>query len=119
MGRAASGKGTLGKRLAASFGLRHLDTGLIYRAVAKAVLDAGEPLGDVACAARAARALDPSQFDEKTLKSHQVGEAAPVVRRSPEVRAALLDFQRDFGRRGLAPCSTAAISGRHFPRCRR
>lgn len=97
-GPAASGKGTLGKRLAGHYGLRHLDTGLIYRAVAKAVLDAGEPLGDVACAGRAARALDPSRFDEKALKSHQVGEAASVVSAIPEVRAALLDFQRDFGR---------------------
>src|SRR5206468_8207759 len=85
-GPAASGKGTLGKRLAVHFGLRHLDTGLIYRAVAKAVLDAGEPLGDVACAGRAARALDPSRFDEKALKSHQVGEAASVVSAFPEVR---------------------------------
>jgi CMP/dCMP kinase len=97
-GPAASGKGTLGKRLAGHYGLRHLDTGLIYRAVAKAVLDAGEPLNDVACAGRAARALDPSAFDEKVLKSHQVGEAASVVSAIPEVRAALLDFQRDFGR---------------------
>src|ERR1700754_4778489 len=97
-GPAASGKGTLGKRLAAHFRLRHLDTGLLYRAVAKAVLDAGEPLGDVACAARAARALDPSAFEEKALKSHQVGEAASVVSAIPQVRAALLDFQRDFGR---------------------
>ena len=97
-GPAASGKGTLGKRLAAHFGLRHLDTGLIYRAVAKAVLDAGGPLGDEVSAVRAARALDPSAFDEKALKRHQVGEAASVVSAIPEVRAALLDFQRDFGR---------------------
>ena len=97
-GPAASGKGTLGKRLAGHYGLRHLDTGLIYRAVAQAVLDAGEPLGDAACAGRAARSLDPSQFDEKALKSHKVGEAASVVSAIPEVRAALLDFQRDFGR---------------------
>jgi cytidylate kinase len=97
-GPAASGKGTLGKRLAGHFGLRHLDTGLIYRAVAKAVLDAGEPLDDVTCAGRAARSLDPSAFDEKVLKSHAVGEAASVVSAIPEVRSALLDFQRDFGR---------------------
>ena len=97
-GPAASGKGTLGKRLAGHYRLRHLDTGLIYRAVAQAVLDAGAPLGDVACAGRAARALDPSQFDEKVLKSHRVGEAASVVSAIPEVRAAVLDFQRDFGR---------------------
>jgi CMP/dCMP kinase len=98
-GPAASGKGTLGKRLAAHFGLRHLDTGLIYRAVAKAVLDAGERLDDAACAGRAARSLDPASFDERALKSHAVGEAASVVSAIPEVRAALLDFQRDFGRK--------------------
>src|SRR5262245_41091820 len=98
-GPAASGKGTLGKRLASHFGLRHLDTGLIYRAVAQAVLDAGEPLNDVASAGRAARSLDPSAFDEKVLKSHAVGEAASVVSAIPEVRAALLDFQREFGRK--------------------
>lgn len=97
-GPAASGKGTLGKRLAAHFGLRHLDTGLIYRAVAKAVLDAGQPLDDATCAGRAARSLDPAQFDDRVLKSHQVGEAASVVSVFPEVRAALLDFQRSFGR---------------------
>ena len=98
-GPAASGKGTLGKRLAGHFGLRHLDTGLIYRAVAKAVLDAGEPLADAACAGRAARSLDPAAFDEKVLKSHAVGEAASVVSAFPEVRSALLDFQREFGRK--------------------
>jgi cytidylate kinase len=97
-GPAASGKGTLGKRLAGHFGLRHLDTGLIYRAVAKAVLDAGERLDDAACAGRAARALDPAAFDEQVLKSHAIGEAASVVSAIPAVRAALLDFQRQFGR---------------------
>ncbi len=97
-GPAASGKGTLGKRLAAHFGLRHLDTGLIYRAVAKAVLEAGAPLDDAVCAGRAARSLDPAGFDEKVLKSHKIGEAASVVSAIPEVRAALLAFQRDFGR---------------------
>jgi cytidylate kinase len=97
-GPAASGKGTLGKRLAARFGLRHLDTGLIYRAVAKAVLDAGHPLDDVPKAAMAAQTLDPASFDEKVLKSHAIGEAASVVSAIPEVRAALLAFQREFGR---------------------
>ena len=97
-GPAASGKGTLGKRLAAHYGLRHLDTGLLYRAVAKALLDEGTPLDDRAAAAAAARALDASAFDEKVLKSHAVGEAASLVSAIPEVRDALLDFQRDFGR---------------------
>ena len=64
-GPAASGKGTLGKRLAAHYGLRHLDTGLIYRAVAKALLDAGHELDDREQAVAAARALDSTQFDER------------------------------------------------------
>ena len=95
-GPAASGKGTLGKRLAAHYALRHLDTGLIYRAVAKMLLDAGHPLDDSARATAAARALDPARFDEQALKGHAVGEAASVVSAIPEVRAALLKFQRDF-----------------------
>jgi cytidylate kinase len=95
-GPAASGKGTLGKRLAAHFGLRHLDTGLIYRAVAKALLDAGHRLDDETCAVAAARALDPGAFDEKVLKGHAIGEAASIVSAIPQVRAALIAFQRDF-----------------------
>ena len=95
-GPAASGKGTLGKRLAAHFRLRHLDTGLIYRAVAKALLDAGRALDDRAQAVAAARALDPGAFDERVLKGHAIGEAASIVSAIPDVRAALLAFQRDF-----------------------
>jgi cytidylate kinase len=95
-GPAASGKGTLGKRLAAHYGLRHLDTGLIYRAVAKALLDAGRSPNDVAAAVAAAKALDPARFDEIALKSHAVGEAASIVSALPELRAALVAFQRDF-----------------------
>jgi cytidylate kinase len=95
-GPAASGKGTLGKRLAAHYGLRHLDTGLLYRAVAKAVLDAGHSPQDSPRAAAAAHALDPARFDEVALKSHAIGEAASVVSAIPEVRAALLTLQRSF-----------------------
>jgi CMP/dCMP kinase len=95
-GPAASGKGTLGKRLAAHYGLRHLDTGLIYRAVAKALLDAGHPLDDRERALAAAQALDPARFDEQALKDHAVGEAASIVSAIPQVRAALLAFQQDF-----------------------
>jgi cytidylate kinase len=95
-GPAASGKGTLGKRLAAHFRLRHLDTGLLYRAVAKALLDAGHRLDDQARAVGAARALDPAGFDESVLKGHAIGEAASIVSAIPEVRAALIAFQRDF-----------------------
>ena len=97
-GPAASGKGTLGKRLAAHFGLRHLDTGLLYRAVAKALLDAGEPLDAKVSAVAATAAIDPAAFDEGVLKGHAIGEAASIVSAIPEVRAALLAYQRDFAR---------------------
>jgi cytidylate kinase len=95
-GPAASGKGTLGKRLAAYYGLRHLDSGLLYRAVAKAVLDTGRSIGDRDAAIAAARALDPTQIDEVALKAPAVGEAASFISAVPEVRAALVAFQRDF-----------------------
>jgi cytidylate kinase len=95
-GPAASGKGTLGKKLAAHYGLRHLDTGLLYRAVAKSLLDAGRRPDDTDAAVAAAKALDPAKFDEKALKSAAVGEAASVVSAIPPVREALLAFQRDF-----------------------
>jgi len=98
-GPAASGKGTLGKRLASHYGLAHLDTGLIYRAVAKALIDAGQNPGDVKAAAAAAKALDPSHFDEVALKAHSISEAASIVSAIPEVRDALLAFQREFAAR--------------------
>jgi CMP/dCMP kinase len=95
-GPAASGKGTIGKRLAAHYGFRHLDTGLIYRAVAKALIEAGASLDDRKRAAAAAANLDPRQFDEQALKSHAVGEAASRISVIPDVRAALFNFQREF-----------------------
>jgi CMP/dCMP kinase len=95
-GPAASGKGTLGKRLAAHYGLRHLDTGLLYRAVAKALLDAGRQPGDAASAIVAAKSIDPARFDEVALKGYEVGEAASVVSAIAGVRAALFDFQQEF-----------------------
>src|SRR6476619_1675599 len=107
-GPAASGKGTLGKRLAAHYGLRHLDTGLIYRAVAKRMLDAGEALDSVDVAVKFASALDPATFDESALKRQNVGAAASIVSALPQVRAALLAFQREFGR----PPPGAVLDGR-------
>jgi cytidylate kinase len=97
-GPAASGKGTLGKRLAGHYGLPHLDTGLIYRAVAKALLEAGHSPEDRVRARAAAEALDPSRFDEAALKAQAVGAAASLVSAIPEVRSVVLAFQRDFGR---------------------
>src|SRR5690606_3332201 len=78
-GPAASGKGTLACRLAAHYGLNHLDTGLTYRAVAKALLDAGQPLDDEAIAEKVARALDLRTLDRQVLSAHDVGEAASRV----------------------------------------
>ncbi len=95
-GPAASGKGTIARRLAAHFGLPHLDTGLLYRAVARAVLDAGDPLADEAAALRAAQSLDTAHLDEARLRGRDMGEAASVVAAVPSVRAALKDFQRAF-----------------------
>lgn len=107
-GPAASGKGTIGKRLAAHYGLRHLDTGLLYRAVAKAVLDGGQTPDNVDAAVVAAKALDPSRFDEAALKGPAVGEAASFVSAIPQVRAALVKLQRDF----VATPPGAVLDGR-------
>jgi CMP/dCMP kinase len=98
-GPAASGKGTLAKRIAAHFGLACLDTGLLYRAVARDVLASGAALEDEAAAMTAARALDPATLSDPGLRLPGLGDAASVVARIPAVRAALLDFQRAFARR--------------------
>jgi len=98
-GPAASGKGTIAKQVAAIYGLHHLDTGLLYRAVAKAVLDAGHSPDDVARATAAAAALDPTKFDENALKAQKITEAASVVAAIPDVRQALINYQREFATR--------------------
>ena len=98
-GPAASGKGTLSRRLAAHFRLPHLDTGLLYRATAMALLGAGHRLGDAVQAVAAARGLALTDFDEAALRSHAIGEAASVVAAIPQVRAVLIKAQRDFAAR--------------------
>lgn len=98
-GPAASGKGTLARRLAAHFHLPHLDTGLLYRATACALLDEGLPLDDVEAAVAAARGLSLTEFDEARLRARNMGEAASVVAAMPPVRAALIDMQRNFAAR--------------------
>jgi cytidylate kinase len=95
-GPAASGKGTLGKRLAAHFGLAHLDTGLLYRAVARAMLDHGVSLDDAAEATALAAGLDVAGLDEERLRGPEMGEAASVVAAIPAVRTALIALQRRF-----------------------
>lgn len=98
-GPAASGKGTLGKRLAAHYGLHHLDTGLLYRAVAYELIEAGMPLTDEAGAAIAARKLDVADLDDEKLRGAEMGAAASKVAAFPMVRAALVQLQRAFAAR--------------------
>jgi cytidylate kinase len=98
-GPAASGKGTLAKRIAQHFGLAHLDTGLLYRAVARDVRKQGQALDDVAAATAAAGNLDPATLDDPALRDPGLGEAASIVARIPQVREAILAYQRDFAHR--------------------
>lgn len=95
-GPAASGKGTLARRIAAHYGYGCLDTGLLYRAVARDVLARNGSLEDEKLAAQLARTLDPASLDDAGLRLPGVGDAASVVAKFPAVRAALLDFQRNF-----------------------
>lgn len=95
-GPAASGKGTLARRLADHFNLPHLDTGLLYRAVARALIDSRTPLDDAAAATAAARGLKLTTFDPVRLKETGVGDAASKVAAIPSVREALLRLQKDF-----------------------
>ena len=95
-GPAASGKGTLARRLAERFGLAHLDTGKLYRATGFLVLDAGGDPADPVAAAAAARRVDPGILADPRLLGEAIARAASVVAAIPEVRAALLAFQRAF-----------------------
>jgi cytidylate kinase len=97
-GPAASGKGTLGKRLAEHYGFAHLDTGLLYRAVARVLLDRNIDLSDRDAATEVAQNLDVSHLeDDSRLRGAAMGEAASVVSAYQPVRDALLAFQRQFG----------------------
>ena len=96
-GPAAAGKGTLARRLAATLGLPYLDTGLLYRAVGRCVLDTGGDPADPSAAEAAARALLPADLERRDLRGPVADAAAAAVAAIPAVRAALLDFQRSFG----------------------
>ena len=95
-GPAASGKGTLGRRLAQELGLPHLDTGLTYRAVAHALMTANQPLDDEPTAIAAAKRVDLSLLDRSILSDHAIGSAASKVAAMSGVRKALVELQRQF-----------------------
>lgn len=98
-GPAASGKGTLAKRIAAHLGYAWLDTGLLYRAVARDLVRSGFRLDDAWAALAVTRGLDPATLSDPRLRGGAAGDAASVVAKIGQVRAALLAYQRDFARR--------------------
>jgi cytidylate kinase len=107
-GPAASGKSTLARRLAGHFALAFLDTGLLYRAVARALLDRGQAFGDATAAVATATALKPEDVEPGRLRGEGIGQGASIVAAVPAVRAALLPFQRRFGADGRG----AVLAGR-------
>lgn len=119
-GPAAAGKGTLSRRIAEAYGFHHLDTGLTYRATAKALLDADLPLNDEAIAEGVALNLDLRRLDRDILSAHHIGEAASKIAVMPAVRRALVEAQRSFSTRlpgtvldgrdiGTVVCPQAAV----------
>ncbi|MBZ0216565.1 MAG: (d)CMP kinase [Fimbriimonadaceae bacterium] len=97
-GPAASGKGTLARRLAKKYNLRYLDTGLLYRAVAHALISNNQDLHNEKLAVRAAKSIDVATLDSQTLRTRGVGEAASIVAGIPAVRTAILNLQREFAK---------------------
>ncbi|MBB4349143.1 MULTISPECIES: (d)CMP kinase [Rhizobiaceae] len=98
-GPAAAGKGTLSRQIAETYGFHHLDTGLTYRATAKALLDAGLPLDDETVAEKMAREVELAGLDRDTLSAHAIGEAASKIAVMPKVRRALVEAQKAFSTR--------------------
>ncbi|MBD9621466.1 (d)CMP kinase [Ensifer sp. ENS06] len=98
-GPAAAGKGTLSRRIAEEYGFHHLDTGLTYRATAKALLDGGLPLDDEAVAEKVAREVELAGLARSVLSAHAIGEAASKIAVMPAVRRALVEAQRAFSLR--------------------
>jgi cytidylate kinase len=110
-GPAAAGKGTLGRRLAEHFGLAYLDTGLIYRAIASKMLQRDLDPADPEAAA-VARTLSAEDLEDPALRGDEAAQAASQVAAIPDVRAAVLDFQRDFAAHPPGGARGAVLDGR-------
>ena len=111
-GPAASGKGTLARRLAEHLNLEYLDTGSLYRAVGMKIIYAGKDPSDLTTAIEAAKTIDVEDLANPRLRQERIGQAASVVSAFPEVRAALLEFQREFARKSLISGRGAVLDGR-------
>lgn len=111
-GPAGAGKGTLARRLAAEFQLAYLDTGLLYRAVGMHVVEMGGDPADPAAAIHAARHLELASLESPRLRDEIAGDAASKVAAIPDVRDALLKFQRDFAQTPPNPYKGAVLDGR-------
>ena len=111
-GTLASGKGTVARGLAQAYGLPHLDTGALYRAVAVRLLDAGADPANPDAAEKAAHLLDPAAIDETAIRTAEAGAAASVVAAQPRVRAPCSRCRSVLRSRRAARCSMVATSAR-------
>jgi cytidylate kinase len=111
-GTAASGKGTLARRLARHFGFAHLDSGSLYRLVALKLLRGGHHPGDEQSATAAARTIDPADARRHDLRAGELAEAASILAAFPRVRSALLDYQRAFAATPPGGAPGSVIDGR-------
>ena len=111
-GPAASGKGTLARRMSGHYGLAHLDTGMLYRGVAWIILEQGGDPADDGFAEAVARDFDLDAIADADIRTRRVGAAASVVAAKPAVRAALLEFQRRFAERPPNNAAGAVLDGR-------
>jgi CMP/dCMP kinase len=114
-GPAAAGKGTLARRVATTLGLPYLDTGLLYRAVGRRVLDVGADPADPVAAEAAARMLRADDLERPDLRGPEADAAAAAVAAIRGVRTALLDFQRNFGKQSGAVLDGRDIGTAIFP----
>jgi CMP/dCMP kinase len=111
-GPSAAGKGTLARRLASHFGYEFLDTGALYRGVGLSVLHQGLDPADEKAATAAAKALQPEILSDPAIRAEHTSAAASKVAAIPSVRAAILNWQRDFARNAARDSGGAVLDGR-------